>query len=292
LSSLLRVHLDGIPVDLASRLLPGRTRFKPSLLLHLHMHAAGQKKFAQKSARPRGAGMSRASLAGLLSSLESAVNRLQWKPAGTVWADYYQATNYSDESMAQKQRIVADYLDQIKPGTLWDFGANTGAFSRMASGKGIRTISFDFDMACVERNYLESIRTGDRQLLPLVMDLANPSSGIGWHHRERKSLADRGPADAILCLAVIHHLAISWNIPFARIAEFLAAVCESLIIEFVPKEDSNAQRLLSVREDVFMDYTIENFEKDFKQYFRLRSRAPISGSGRVLYLFERRHDAV
>jgi len=292
LSSLLRVHLDGIPVDLASRLLPCRTRFKSSLLLHVHLHAMGQQKFAQKTAKPKHRGISRASLAGLFSSLESAVNGLEWKPKGTVWADYYQATNYSDDSMAEKRRIVADYLDKIKPRTLWDFGANTGVFSRLSSSKGIRTISFDFDMACVERNYLESIRNGDKQLLPLVMDLANPSPGIGWHHRERKSLMDRGPAGVVLCLAIIHHLAISCNVPFARLAEFLAASCESLIIEFVPKEDSNVQRLLSIRKDVFMDYTIENFEKEFKQYFSLRSRALISGSGRVLYLFQRRQDTI
>jgi ribosomal protein L11 methylase PrmA len=192
--------------------------------------------------------------------------------------------------MAHKQRIVAEWLDQIKPRTLWDLGTNTGMFSRLASSKGIRTIAFDFDASCVELIYLESIRNGNGRLLPLVMDLANPSPGIGWHHRERKSLMDRGPADVVLCLAIIHHLAISCNIPFAKLAELLASVCGSLIIEFVPKEDSNVQRLLSIREDVFMDYTIEDFERAFKQYFFLRSYVPIHGSDRVLYLFQHNQD--
>jgi ribosomal protein L11 methylase PrmA len=288
LSSLLRVQLDGIPVDLASRLLPYRTRLKPSMLLHVHLHAAGQKKFAVKSTKPRRHRVSRAALAGLLSSLESAINGLHWKAHGTVWGDYYNATNYSDTAMAEKRRVVAEYLDRVRPHTVWDFGANTGTFSRIATAKGIRTAAFDFDMACVERNYLDSSRDGDKHMLPLVMDLANPSSGIGWHHRERKSLLERGPADAVLCLALIHHLAISCNVPLTSIAEFMASVCGSLIIEFVPKEDSNAQRLLTVREDVFKDYSRENFEHAFQKYFTLSSRREVPATARALYLFQRR----
>jgi len=39
-------------------------------------------------------------------------------------------------------------------------------------------------------------------------------------NKERKSLAERGPADTILALALIHHLAISNNLPLGKIASF------------------------------------------------------------------------
>ena len=80
-------------------------------------------------------------------------------------------------------------------------------------------------------------------LLPLAMDLTNPSTALGWAHQERMSLIGRGPCDTTLALALIHHLAISNNVPLPRIADFFARLGRALIIEFVPKSDTQVQRL-------------------------------------------------
>ena len=288
LSQLFRNYIDGIPLDLASSLLPVRTRFRWSLLSHIHLHAKSQKHFADKTVNTSSRKMSRLSFLGLIDSLESATKKLKWEAHGTEWADYYEDTNYSSEALQHKKQIVAEFLDNINPDNLWDLGANVGIFSRIASDKGIQTISFDIDPAAVEKSYLECVKKGETNILPLLLDLTNPSPGIGWENQERMALLERGPADTVFALALIHHLAISNNLPFNRISDFLKSMCKSLVIEFVPKSDSQVRRLLSTREDIFPDYTQRIFESEFGQYFEIHKSVKIRDSERIMYLMERR----
>jgi hypothetical protein len=152
-------------------------------------------------------------------------------------------------------------------------------------------VAFDLDPAAVERNYREVVKRKESNLLPLVLDLTNPSAGLGWGHEERTSLAQRGPADVVLALALVHHLAISNNLPFAEIASFLRRLGRWLVIEFVPKEDPQAQRLLVTREDIFSDYTRAAFEEEFSRHFAMQESAPVADSARVLYLLRGREGA-
>ena len=140
------------------------------------------------------------------------------------------------------------------------------------------------DPACVEINYLTAVSNGETNILPLVLDLTNPSPGIGWENKERMSFFERGHADTVFALALIHHLAISNNLPLDRIASFLKRICSSLIIEFVPKSDSNVQRLLATRMDIFPDYTKEAFEREFSKLFSIQTSVDIKNSERTLYL--------
>jgi hypothetical protein len=288
LGQLSRVHLDGVPLDLASRLLPGRTRLSFSLLFHVHLHARSQSRYAARQIDTKRHRVSRLGLVGIVDSLESAVRKMRWHPGGTEWGEYYQDTNYSTAAFEHKKQIVAEFLGRIKPGNVWDLGANTGVFSRLASQMGVPTISFDIDPAAVERNYLDCRRDSETNILPLLLDLTNPSPGIGWQSRERASLLDRGPADTLLALALVHHLAISNNVPLGKVAEFLAGICEWLIIEFVPKSDSQVKRLLATREDIFPRYDQGAFESDFGQYFAIQRSAKTRESERTLYLMEKR----
>jgi len=285
LSQLLKAHLDGLPLDLTSLLLPLRTRFKLPLLLHVHLHAASQKRYSSASI-PTTRTMNKLALLGLLDSLESGIRALQWRPAGTEWAEYYSDHNYTPEALQHKKQLVAEFLDAIKPGSVWDLGANIGVFSRLASERGIPTVAFDVDPAAVERNYLAVRRHNEINLLPLIQDLFNPSPNLGWQSRERLSLLERGPAGAVMALALIHHLAISNNVPLNRLASFFQALSQWLVIEFVPKQDSQVQRLLSNREDIFPDYTQESFEQAFSACFRMQRKAAVHESERCLYLME------
>src|SRR4030042_4494997 len=221
LSQLLRTYIDGIPLDLTSRLLPWRTRLRFSLFSHIHLHARSQRHFADKQINTGQQRMSHYARLGILNSLESAVKKLSWQPGGTEWVDYYQEANYSTQAFEQKRAIVAAFLDRVRPSTVWDLGANIGMFSRLASDRGIPTVSFDLDPAAGEKNYRACVASGDTCVLPLVTDLANPSPSIGWENKERMSLRERGPGDGVLALALVHHLAISNNIPLSRIAGFL-----------------------------------------------------------------------
>ncbi|GAK50560.1 nodulation protein NoeA-related protein [Candidatus Moduliflexus flocculans] len=285
LSQLLRVYIDGIPLDLARKLLPRRTLFRFSLLLHLHLHAASFSHFAKKTETVSTRSvMSRQAMLGLIDSLASGIRGLRWRPAGTEWAEYYHDTNYSTGAFQQKHEFVAACLDELQPANVWDIGANTGEFSRLASARQIPTVAFDSDPAAVEQAYLTARKSGDTYLLPLLLDLTNPSPAQGWHHQERQSLQDRAPADLAFALALIHHLAIGNNVPFRQIARFFSAICRALIIEFVPKTDSQVQRLLITRKDVFDDYTQEAFERAFQERFHIKHSIQMQESERRLYL--------
>ncbi|MCJ7669604.1 MAG: SAM-dependent methyltransferase [Dehalococcoidia bacterium] len=287
LSQLLSIYIDGLPLDLTGCLLPWHTRLRFSLLSHIHLHARSQKHFADKPINVGQHRMSRYAFLGILNSLESTVKKLKWQPGGTEWADYYQDTNYSPQAFEHKKTIVAGFLDRVRPATVWDLGANVGIFSRLASDRGIPTVSFDVDPAAVEKNYLDCVARGDTSILPLVIDLTNPSPGIGWENKERMSLKERGPADAVLALALVHHLAISNNVPLSKIAGFLSDISHWLIIEFVPKNDSQVQRLLATREDIFPDYTRQAFEQEFSRYFTVEDSSAMMESQRTLYLMRR-----
>ncbi len=291
LIQLTRVYIDGISLDLAAKLLPKKALIRPQLLAHLYLHAKSQQFFAgrpQSGRIERTIRFRKSQLMGLVSGLEGTVRGLEWKPRGTEWADYYENTNYSRGAFRNKAEIVERFVRSAKPGVVWDLGANTGEFSRVAMKSSKLIVSSDIDPAAVELNYREVKAKGDKRILPLVLDLTNPSGGIGWSHQERMSLAERGPADTVMALALIHHLAISNNLPFAKIAGFFAKICKSLIIEFVPKEDSQVQRLLATREDIFPNYTQADFEKEFGRMFTVTGKESVKGSKRLIYLLKKK----
>ena len=282
---LLRTYLEGIPLDLGSRLLPRRSWMSLSSLLHLHLHAWAQGRYAGSavSSAARGRTMSRKSLTTLVENLKAAIRRLSWRAAGTEWADYTTDNNYSAVATESKRSMVVAHLRGAGADIVWDLGANTGEYSRAAREVASLVISFDVDPAAVERNYRRARQEGETGILPLLMDLTNPSPAQGWAGHERLSLAQRGPADAVLALALVHHLAIGHNLPLDRIAAYLAGLGRVLIIEFVPKSDAQVTRLLLSRPDIFPHYTKEEFERVFARYFAINSIQRVADSERWLY---------
>ena len=290
LSQLMRVYIDGVPLDLASQILPGKTRLNFGLLTHIHLHASAQKRYADaeiEEARARG-GVSQQAMQGLIESLQATVKKLTWKAGGTEWGNYYDITNYSDAAFAHKKEIISGWVERVQPGVVWDLGANNGEFSRIASERGVFTISSDIDPTAVEQNYRRVRIEKERNLLPLVLDLTNPSPSLGWANQEREAFAKRGPADMIFALALIHHLAISNNVPLPRIAELFASMGNWLVLEFVPKSDSQVKKLLKSREDIFDFYTHSGFEEAFLELFNIRESIAVKESERKLYLLQKR----
>ena len=283
LHKLFRVFLDGVPLSLASSLLPFMTRLKFSSLFHVHLHARSQRAHEGDQDAKYTQYMSKKKMIVLIDSLERAVRKISWKPEGTEWGDYYNDTNYSEDSFEIKKALIRDSIEEYKPKTVWDIGANTGVFSRIASEAGIETVSFDIDEAAVEKNYRQVVEKKEQCILPLIMDVSNPSPGLGWVLKERDSLVQRGPADMVIAVALIHHLTIGGNAPFDMVAQFFHSIARTLVIEFVPKEDSQVQRLLSSREDVFTYYDISHFKIAFGKYFRIENEVSIEGSERTLF---------
>ena len=296
LGGLLREHLDGIPLDLASRMLPKRSWLRPGVAIHLHIHGKAETRQAAKGpdrrsgtdasrAETKTATVSAAGLRGILDSLRSVIRKLSIAPKRTGWSEYYTDNTYSEAASTHKAETVRRYLDQVRPTTVWDLGANTGRYSEIALEHTGYVVAMEQDPWCVEAA-CRKWKDERRAILPMAIDLANPSPALGWAHGERQSLVERGPADAVLALALIHHLCISNNVPLLDAAAFFASISRHLIIEFVPKEDDMVQFLLQSREDVFANYTKEGFESAFTQHFDILDRAPAPDSKRALYLMK------
>lgn len=291
LGRLLRDHLDGIPLDLAARLLPGRTRLSFGLGPHIHLHARAQRQHADDNAAADAkaeASMSADKLATLVESLQNTVSGLSWEPEGTAWADYADNTSYTDEATRAKMQAVEAAVTKVAGATAWDLGANTGRYSRIAADAGYRVVALDIDPAAVERGYRALKADGRTDITPLLADITDPSPGLGWANAERASLLDRIDADVILALALVHHLAIGANVPLPMIASVFAGMAPHAVVEFVPKDDPMVRRLLSFRRDVFPEYHLEGFGAAFEPYYEVEAETPIEGSGRILFHFRRR----
>lgn len=290
LGSLLRIHIDGVPLDLASNLLPASSRLNPGITTHIHLHAAAQKRVSpDRITSGKKQSVSSNAMLGLIENLEHVVRKLRWKPQNTDWVEYYESTNYTDHAFDQKKAIIRDLITELSPGVLIDAGANTGIFSRQALHlKDCLIISADIDPAAVERNYLQVREQRERNLLPLLIDLTNPSPAIGWHNEERISFLERTHADVVMALALIHHLAISNNVPLSDIASLFTGMADYLILEFVPKEDSQVQRLLATREDIFPNYRLDSCKEAFGTLYDLVNEIPVPGTQRTILLMQKR----
>ena len=288
LNNLSQTFLDGIPLDLASRLLPTRSHFNLSLLMHIHLHAGFQKKYQVNQKGKVKAAVTQNGMLGIIDNLYACISALNCKPQDTHWANYYARTNYSSPSMEDKRRKVSSYLELAAPITVWDVGCNRGDFSQIASAKGANVISFDSDHASIEMNYMNGVKTKASKLLPLIIDISNPTPAVGWNGEERQAFVQRGPADVIMALAVLHHLVIAGGIPLRKIAELFAEQCTFLIVEFIPKSDTYVKDMLQNREDIFFEYTHLGFLNAFEKYFRVIKEDKLRETERTVFLMKSR----
>lgn len=297
LAKLLVSNIDGVPLDIASRLLPFKTRLNMSLQTHIHLHAKFQSSYSdiaagetgdQKTNTARGGRkISRAGLQGIIESLASAIRRLHLPNAKTEWGNYYSKTNYSDSAGRAKRDLVSQFLREINEplGVIQDLGSNTGEFSRVAAPHAKLVVSQDIDPIAVEKNYLQQKEeNGPQNVLPLLQDLSAPAPAIGWANAERASFIERAKCDVVMALALIHHLAIGNNVPLKQAANLFAKLGRWLIIEFVPKSDSQVIRMLTTREDIFPNYSEKGFQAAFADKFTVERREVVEGSERILYL--------
>lgn len=289
LNRLLINNIDGIPLDLAKKLLPKRAKFNFGILTHIFLHSDCQKQYENNvKALEKPVKMSKNALIALIENLKDLVLGLKFPKIKTEWGEYYSNTNYTEQSFLEKKSIISDYIEKINPKTVCDLGANRGDFSRIASDKCIQTLAFDIDEVAVEENYLQMKKLKEFDILPLLQDLTNPSPAIGFANDERASFSSRFKSDLVMALALIHHLSISNNLPFDNTAEFFSELAQYLIIEFVPKEDSKVQILLSTRKDIFPEYNEQCFEAVYSKYYEILEKRNIQSSKRILYLMRRK----
>lgn len=280
---LMQSYIDGVPASIASSLLPFSTKLNTAILLHVHLQAKMAK--GKASAQKQSKKISSQDVLHILQHLESCIQKLELKESRSIWNNYYDETIISSNYLEAKKKLIKQWLDEISYQTIADFGANKGEFSKLCSQDAF-VVATDFDSNCIERLYKSTKQNKITNILPLVIDLTQPTPATGWNNAEQSSFLNRSKFDLALALALVHHLAIGRNIPMPMIAELLSNSCKTLVIEFVPKDDPKVQEMLSARTDIFMNYNKENFEQAFGQYFSILKQEVIPHSNRILYLLQ------
>lgn len=283
------IFLDGIPLELASALLPWMTHLSPQVKFNIHMHAKSLGKHREQFATQKRPKLALSSQRNIVSSLISFIEGMRQK-ARTEWGDYYSITNYDDAAFRFKELTVKSWVRKIGVKNLWDIGGNDGHFSRLVQDDCDLILCTDIDPVAVDKSYLDCKKRNDTKLVPLVIDYKNPTPGLGFGNKERRSLEARAKGfrpDCVLALALIHHLSISDNCTFEMLAESFSSYAKHLIIEFVHPTDSWAAKLLDSKRDakhLFAFYNKENFERVFARCFHIVEQVPVPASERTLYL--------
>lgn len=279
----LNSYPNGIPVNLTAKLLPWKSRLNPGVWLHVFL----QNKLSKKSNHTEPTtSFSKNKLFNLISHLDSVIRHLN-NTDKTEWSNYYTDSISSREYLGKKEEIISNLLQKLDGRKLLDLGANEGFFSSLAAAKNFDVIAIDKDDQCINNLYKKVKEENITNILPLCMDLMNPSPASGFANNERASFGERIHTDAVMALALIHHLAIGYNLPFGKIAEYLHGFSNQLIIEFVPKEDEKVQLLLQNKKDIYLEYTREHFENVFRQRFTIIEKMEVPDNNRIIYLMKR-----
>jgi ribosomal protein L11 methylase PrmA len=292
LNQLLISNIDGLSLELTTKLLPFKSKFNFGLYLHIFMHSKAQKNYkAQKGKNSlivSKINYTAKSIERIVDSLISTIEGLTLSKQNTTWDSYYEKW-VIDQYFDKKVTTVKGFIETIGTGLIQclDLGANDGTFSFLAAKHYNQVLSFDIDPLCVEQNYQALKKEKITNILPLIIDFTNPAPAIGWNNEERESILKQiGKVDTIMALAVIHHLCIGKNIPLQYLVDFLKNHCNNLIIEFVPKTDEKVKLLLENREDIFPLYNVNDFKKIFSEYFDILEEIILTPTDRILFLMK------
>jgi hypothetical protein len=284
----LRGRIDGIPAEEMRRLMSGRDLVRPGVLLHVVAQNALQRRYAGGGRNVRGAlaeaGFDKAMIVNNVGKLAGLVARLSPAKDRTEWSDYDSTHSYDTAEAERKATFVRAAAATQRWRVAWDLGCNTGTYSRILAEHADCVVAMDGDPMAIEAFY-QRAKAEDRPapVLPLVVNLADASPNQGWLGKERKALAERGRPELTLCLALVHHIVITANIPLEEFIGWLADLGTSVVIEFVGREDEMVKVLLANREDQYADYHEPNFRALLASRFDIEREEPLKDGKRRIF---------
>jgi len=287
--SWLRGSIDGIKPQELRSLLSFRDRFRRGALTHVVLHARLERSYEERDTdlkrELKAAGFRKELILANVKKLEKLVAGLTRRTGETAWSSYGPTTTYSDEDAERKARFVGEAVAAERPRVVWDLGANEGRHARIAAETAEHVVAVDADELVVDRLYEALKAEGAGTILPLTMNLADPSPGLGWRGLERRSLPERGTPGLALCLALVHHLSIDGNVPVAEVVDWLRSLDASVVVEFPTPDDPMVARLLRrKREHDHPDYRRDWFERCLEERFDVARIEELASGSRVLYL--------
>jgi SAM-dependent methyltransferase len=284
---LMRSSIDGIGVQTMSRLCGLRDRFRKGVLTHVWLQAKMDSRYGgtQQNVRSelKSAGFNKELILANVRKLRKLVKRLNWQGDGSEWGSYEEFHNYSETDHERKENFIRDSVRDGQAELVADIGCNTGQFSKIAAESVRQVLAMDLDHFAVERLYREVRGTGQSGILPLVQNIADPSPNWGWRNSERTELARRIRPDLVLCLALIHHVVITANVPLEEFVAWLAGLSDQLVIEYVSRSDDKVETLLRNKEDKYSDYSRENLERELRRHYHIERSESLESGNRHLY---------
>ncbi|ANW05325.1 hypothetical protein LMTR13_05755 [Bradyrhizobium icense] len=284
----LRGSIDGISAASLQPLLSLRDLVRPGVAMHVVAHNALQRRYSGGKGNVRGAladaGFDKGLIVRNVLNLRKIISRMALGSSKTAWSNYARAHSYGEADFAAKCAFVRSATGSRRWRRVWDLGCNTGTFSKIVAKHANYVVAMDGDWMAVEHLY-QSLKRDPcgGSILPLVIDLSDPSPGQGWRGRERKPLPDRGKPDLTLCLALIHHVVIGENVPMTDFIDWLASLGTALVIEFIGRDDEMVELLLRNKDEQYDDYRLEVFEALLSEHFEIRDRQTLKSGRRSIY---------
>ena len=285
----LRGAVNGISPETMRKLLPGSIRRpRKGRLTHVVLHAAASSRFADTDVDVKKetakAGMNPSVLDATLRKITGIVQKLSLGDKKSTWSNYSERGHYLESSLDEKQLFVRDAVASAPRAQVWDIGCNDGVFSRIASAHADYVVAMDADPLVVDRLYNSLKAEKNEKILPLYVDMSDTGGGIGWRGQERPGIFERGRPDIVLYLAVIHHLAITFNVPVAQQIDMLADLTPELVIEMPHADDPMVRKLLTnKRAGIHDDFNLDEFERLLAQRFTVKSKMLLAGGTRTIF---------
>ena len=285
----LRGSIDGISPSEMRRLVSRRDLLRRGVFTHVHLHSRLERRHGGTDrdvrAELRRAGFNKELIVANVRRLEKLVRRLRPPALPSAWSDYGPTTSYDAAEAERKAKLVEAALSSRRRRLVWDLGANDGRFSRAAAAHADYVVAVDADAAVADALYEALKEEGATSILPLAVNVVDPSPGLGWRGRERRPLEERGTPDLTLCLALLHHVVITGNVPPRAFLDWLRSLRSELVIEFPTLEDPMVRRLVAAkRERIHPDYDRERFERALRESFEIELTTELAGGRRVLYV--------
>ena len=288
---LLRGSIDGLIPSQVAGMFSGLRRFRKGVVRNVTLHSVLERRVTTASEQVKSdlkdLGFSADLAKATAKNLAKLVSGLEVARRGSTWSDYRDTCSYSDADAEAKRAFVRSAIAGGDAGLVLDLGANDGVYSSLASEQADYVVAVDGDEMVIDRLYRRLRAERNENVLPLVMNLVDPSGGIGWRNRERAAFADRVRPDVTLALALVHHLAIAANVPLPEVVSWLRSFGGRLVVEFVHVDDVQVQRLLANKPaGLFDDYRREAFEALLAEQFLVHEQQSLPGGSRTLYLAE------
>jgi precorrin-6B methylase 2 len=283
----MRGNIDGMDAELCLRLLSARDYLRGGVLAHVYLQAKAQAAYSSTTRNVKAdlnaAGFDSRIIKANAQRLRALVAGLQWKPQQSTWSDYLKCGHYEASDAAQKREFVREIAATRAWNLAWDIGCNVGVFSRIVAERARYVVAMDADNVAIDRLYQALKAERIDNILPLIVNVTDPSPALGWRNLERKRIDERGRPELVLALALIHHIVIGGNIPMAEFVQWLRDLGGDLVIEFVTRQDPMVVTLLRNKDDQYTDYDEQVFERELAARFTIAKRQPLGSGTRIMY---------